>query len=299
MNLSQYLNALATYCRGDESSEIFTRTVFENAMNIASEEVLPSDLSQYGMFFNGRRNITKPTARKILKNANKERFADYLCDNINYDSIEDAKVQFGLDVTATDDELYNELLEMFFIQLQLAAFPERKKSPVQGDADEVIPVVTVSRPVQPTGFFRGRGKQLAIIKETLTGVSKLMLINGMGGIGKTEICRKLFREAINGLLPEVCKVGWLTYSGSLAQTCLHQFPAIKKPSAKQVDYMLQAEKYINAQGGDLLLFVDNANEMTARETAQLLKLNCKIILTSRRRNVERLTIPSYVQLTTQ
>ncbi len=78
-------------------------------------------------------------------------------------------------------------------------------------------VITKTRPLQPTNFFRGRDTKLNEIKYKMSGTAKLLLLNGMGGIGKTEICRKLFHEAINRKLPEVCNVGCLTYSGSLEQ----------------------------------------------------------------------------------
>ena len=149
-------------------------------------------------------------------------------------------------------------------------------------------VVTDSRPLHPTDFFRGRDMLLDEIKNRLTGTAKLLLLNGMGGIGKTEICRKLFHEAINLKIPEVSKTGWLTYSGSIEQTVYARFPEIQNPSEKAADYLLQAEQYINSLGSTLLLFVDNTNDMTEKETAWLLKLGCKVLLTSRRRNAERL-----------
>jgi tetratricopeptide (TPR) repeat protein len=149
-------------------------------------------------------------------------------------------------------------------------------------------VVTESRPLQPSHFFRGRGNKLAEIKGKLTGKAKLLILNGMGGIGKTEVCRKLYHEALNNGLPEINKLGWLTYSGSLEQTMFRQFSEIRNPSKKSSDYLLQAQKYINSLGAALLLFVDNVNEMTEKETAWLLRLECKVIMTSRRRNTERI-----------
>jgi len=104
------------------------------------------------------------------------------------------------------------------------------------------------------------------------------------GIGKTEICRKLFHEAINGGLPEVSKAGWVTFGGGLAQSFFRQFDEIDYPADNAADYLSQAERYIDG----LLLFVDNANDISREDTSRLLKLGCKIILTSRNEAIERM-----------
>jgi tetratricopeptide (TPR) repeat protein len=151
-----------------------------------------------------------------------------------------------------------------------------------------VTVVTTTRPLQPSDFFRGRDKIIAEVKQRLTGNAKLMLLNGMGGISKTEVCRKLFHKAINDGLPEVEKVGWVTFSVNLEQSLFNQFTEIKQSSANSSEYLQQAKLYANDLGGKLLLFIDNANDMSAEDTTWLSSLNCKVILTSRRRTLERL-----------
>ena len=71
-----------------------------------------------------------------------------------------------------------------------------KPATAKSDNGDVV-IVTQTRPLRPSDFFRGRDGKLEEIKRLLTGNAKLMLLNGMGGIGKTEFCRKLFYECIN------------------------------------------------------------------------------------------------------
>jgi len=156
------------------------------------------------------------------------------------------------------------------------------------EVDKGVVIITQTRPLQPSNFFRGRDGKLEEIKRLLVGDAKLMLLNGMGGIGKTEFCRKLFHECINGRLSEVKKTGWLIYHESIEQTFFQQFTELYCQTDSTTEYLTQAIVYLNNQKGDLLLFIDNANELSEREAALLLQLRCKVVLTSRRRSIERL-----------
>lgn len=154
--------------------------------------------------------------------------------------------------------------------------------------DDGVVVVTQTRPLQPSDYFRGRDGKLEEVKRLLTGDAKLMLLNGMGGIGKTEFCRKLFHECINDKLPEVKKVGWLVFHESIEQTFFQQFTELSFQTDNPAEYLTQAIRYLDNQKGNMLLFVDNANDLSERDAALLSQLRCKVVLTSRRRSVERL-----------
>jgi len=152
----------------------------------------------------------------------------------------------------------------------------------------IVSVITQTHPLQPSDFFRGRDAKMEEVRRLLVGNAKLMLLNGMGGIGKTEFCRKLFHDCINEKLPEIKKVGWLVYHDSIEQSFFQQFTEIVYQTDSPADYLVQAIKYLNEQAGELLLFIDNANELSEREASLLSQLRCKVVLTSRRRSIERL-----------
>jgi len=151
-----------------------------------------------------------------------------------------------------------------------------------------VSVITQMRPLQPSAYFRGRVGKLEEIKTLLAGNAKLMLLNGMGGIGKTEFCRKLFHECINRKLPEVKKIGWIVFHESIEQTFFQQFTEINFQTENLAEYLSQAVRYLDSQEGGLLLFIDNANELSEKDAAVLAQLSCKVVLTSRRRSIERL-----------
>lgn len=155
-------------------------------------------------------------------------------------------------------------------------------------AEYGVLVVTQTRPLQPSDFFRGRENKLEDVKALLTDNAKLMLLNGMGGIGKTEFCRKLYHEAITGRLPGVGSVGWLVFHENIEQTFFRQFTEVSFLTDSPSEYFTQAVRYLDNQKGNLLLFIDNANELSDKDAASLLQLHCKIVLTSRRRSLERL-----------
>lgn len=238
-----------------------------------------------------KNSIIKYFQNKIVDELNEFKIPNLineLSNLINYSDFLPEAMKNNL-LTLANKKTLDEFLATTFLYTLNCPNDFNKGKPNAKDVPlEVINIVTETRPLNPSDYFRGRDTKLEEIKGRLTGNAKLLILNGMGGIGKTEICRKLFHEAINGKLAEVKKVGWLTYSISLEQTMFGQFLEIQDPAKKMSDYLLQARKYINSIGGALLLFIDNANKMTEKESAWLLQLGCKIVLTSRRRNIERL-----------
>lgn len=156
-------------------------------------------------------------------------------------------------------------------------------------------VITISRPAQPSRFFDGRDTLIEEIENKIVKDTKLVLLNGIGGIGKTEVCRKLFHKyTLNGLTT-VERIGWVIFSENLSQTFMGQFDEIEANTAK--DYLEMAKGYLNQHGSNLLLFIDNANDISEQDAAVLSTLGCKILLTSRKKldriepiEVGRLTI---------
>ena len=144
-----------------------------------------------------------------------------------------------------------------------------------------LTVISKTRPLTPSAFYKGRAKIEDIIKSKLEQHGKLVLLHGMGGMGKTEICRKLFNELTDKGHPTFEKIGWLTYHDSLPSTMFDQFPDVQVEN--QDDYFLQTKNYINQIGDKLLLIIDDANEMKEQEAAIVSALGCSVIITSRRK----------------
>lgn len=171
----------------------------------------------------------------------------------------------------------------------IAAFIEHhNKKMISNNVLPTPEVITALRPLQPSDFFRGREEKLKEIKKLLADNSKLMLLNGMGGIGKTEFCRKLFYDFLNEKHDELSKIGWIVFTNTIEQSFFRQFTELSYHNETPSEYLLRATNYINEHNGKLLLFIDNANDLSEQDAAMLSQLRCNIVLTSRKRNIERL-----------
>lgn len=149
-------------------------------------------------------------------------------------------------------------------------------------------VVTHNVNIKPVSYFTGRETELQELRQRIEEGRKSVLVSGMGGIGKTQICRKLFNEynVKNGEKKNgpFSHIGYIEYNedmGSSLMSCLsykeQDNPELNQEAAwKELQHL--------ASDGKLLLFVDNVDK-TMREDQGLQRLNSipgAIVLTSRR-----------------
>jgi len=152
--------------------------------------------------------------------------------------------------------------------------------------------ITASGALPATNIFIGRDEKLAEIKTLLAKNEKMVLLSGLGGIGKTEICRKLYEQCLKGKVRGVQYVGWIQYTGDLRSSLSNQFPAVEMGNDTAEDYCRRVQIYLNGLGQAVLLLIDNMNAGEAWDIAWLNSLSCKIILTSRQEigGMETITI---------
>ncbi len=149
-------------------------------------------------------------------------------------------------------------------------------------------VVTHNADIKPVPYFTGRETELQDLRQRIEEGRKSVLVSGMGGIGKTHICRKLFEEYLNkhakGENIPFCHIGYIEYSGDMGsslQNCL-KFKEQDKPGQNQEAAWRELE-YLAADG-KMLLFVDNVN-IPAKKDEGLKRLKSipgAVVLTSRR-----------------
>lgn len=145
-------------------------------------------------------------------------------------------------------------------------------------------VVTHNANIKPVSYFTGRETELQELRQRIEDGRKSVLVSGMGGIGKTHICRKLFEEysrnSKNGLFSHI---GYIEYNGDMnssLQNCL-KFKQQEAPEQNREAAWKELECL--AADGKLLLFVDNVDKPMC-EAEGLQKLNGipgAVILTSR------------------
>ena len=73
-------------------------------------------------------------------------------------------------------------------------------------------------PPKTTGFI-GREQDLQELDARLKAKNQVLLVNGLGGIGKTEVCRNYFWANTN----KFEKLGWIDYLGNLKESFTNQF----------------------------------------------------------------------------
>lgn len=148
-------------------------------------------------------------------------------------------------------------------------------------------VVTHNANIKPVSYFTGRETELKELRQRIEEGRKSVLVSGMGGIGKTHICRKLFEEYLsrhsrdeNGTFQHI---GYIEYSGDMdgsLQNCL-KFRQQDSPEKNREAAWRELE-YL-ASDGKLLLFVDNVEKMPGADPGlqRLRGIPGAVVLTSR------------------
>ncbi len=108
-------------------------------------------------------------------------------------------------------------------------------------------------------------------------------IYSMGGMGKTQLCRKLFHE-FNG---KTKYIGWVTCTGDFKTSLLNSIHL--KTTTKNADKAYrQCLDHINRLGKNLVLFIDNLDVLDqGLNDIELLK--CHVIVSSRNKNPDTFT----------
>lgn len=149
-------------------------------------------------------------------------------------------------------------------------------------------VVTHNADIKPVSYFTGRETELEDLRQRIEGGRKSVLVSGMGGIGKTHICRKLFEEYLTKHAHDenapFCHIGYIEYSGDMGSSLMSCLKYRQQDSPEKNQEAAWRELEYLAAAGKLLLFVDNVN-MPIGEDAGLERLKQipgAVVLTSRR-----------------
>lgn len=149
-------------------------------------------------------------------------------------------------------------------------------------------VVTHNVNIRPTSYFVGRETELEGLHQRIEQGRKSILVSGMGGIGKTHICRKLFWEYVDkhvkGDERLFDHIGYVEYNGDIGSSLQNCLKYKKQENLEQDREAAWIELEYLGSNGKLLLFVDNVN-MSSREDVGLERLKGipgAIVLTSRR-----------------
>ena len=168
--------------------------------------------------------------------------------------------------------------------------------PCRATTNAAIPVlkradiVTITAPAGPSPSFVGRTDIIQEIEMAFRNGDFVVNLCGMGGIGKSEICRYLFYRYAFGEGTNLARqIGWVIWKGTLKDTFYAQFKDIREDSVDA--YWRLTQNYLCTTGRDILIFLDNANTLTERDAATLAGLGCRFLMTSRIRPERLRSIP--------
>lgn len=148
-------------------------------------------------------------------------------------------------------------------------------------------VVTHNANIKPVSYFTGRETELQELRQRIEEGRKSVLVSGMGGIGKTHICRKLFEEYLNrhaedesGLFRHI---GYIEYNGDMDSSLQNGLKFKQQDNLEQNRKAAWEELEHLAADGKLLLFVDNVDRPIGTDLGlQRLKgIPGAVVLTSR------------------
>ena len=148
----------------------------------------------------------------------------------------------------------------------------------QEPTEPTIRSITNSDVIRPSAIFCGRENEIREIRERAS--DKVVLLNGIGGIGKTEICRQIYWDYLEHPSDGIEYLAWITYRDDLGTSFFGQVTVIPAEGTYD-EYLKKVKTYFNNLGKKLLLIVDNANTIQPDEIPKITGLTCRVILTSR------------------
>lgn len=152
-------------------------------------------------------------------------------------------------------------------------------------------VVTTYDVPRPKYYFTGREDIIDEMKQYVNNTGQSIVINGMGGIGKTELSKYLYdeymREHKNTKLCSIDYIGYIPYEDSIDKALIENLK-FKKSGEYGTDILEAWSKLRSiANNNRLLLFVDDIpNIKKDNSLNKLMNINASIIITSRECNID-------------
>jgi tetratricopeptide (TPR) repeat protein len=144
-----------------------------------------------------------------------------------------------------------------------------------------IKTVFLSDPPPRTVELLGRDKDLSEVGRLLKNSRQLLLVNGLGGVGKTELCRAFFRDYEK----EYAFLGWVDYVGSIKETFVTRLtgiPGIGSGGQESLEQRFnRIMSYLYGLGEDSLLVIDNLDNPLDEDLSKILSLRCRVLVSSR------------------
>ena len=146
-------------------------------------------------------------------------------------------------------------------------------------------IITHNVNIKPVSYFTGREVELNKLCQMVEEGHKAVLVSGMGGIGKTNICKKLFEKYTDKNIAYKNRlfhhVGYIEYNGNMDNSLLNCLKYKKQDNPELNKEAAWMELEYLASDGKLLLFVDNVNVPISNDPSlkKLIEIPGAIVLT--------------------
>ncbi len=153
-----------------------------------------------------------------------------------------------------------------------------KKIVAHREISAPIGLLTMLPPTNDVSLI-GREPDLLQLQERLKAKNPLLLVNGLGGIGKTELCKRFFLDHYK----DYESAAWVDYRGSLGQSLITTLAESFHLSLNDDPTQLLVAVLENLRnlGDRLLLVVDNIEDPEDKDLINLRSLPAVVLVTSR------------------
>lgn len=155
----------------------------------------------------------------------------------------------------------------------------------------LFPQFITNTPYASTRHFIGRKKN---VDDTLRILMKehAVLLFGIGGIGKTEIAKQVIKTIMNEPCKkhDIEKIAWVDYDNQDVESCIARGILATSLIEDKKEAWRHALRVLMDAGKKLLLVIDNVERLDDENLLRLTQLPCKILLTSRVRELADFSI---------
>ncbi len=145
-------------------------------------------------------------------------------------------------------------------------------------------------------YFLERDDEIKEVTEIIEDDSSIKLqIQGIGGFGKTSLCCQLFKKYLKNPPESIKHLGWIPYKNDLKSSIFKKIKSVDYTLNDPELYLQQAKNLFNSLGSSLVLFIDNADDITDEDVNFLRSCTCRVILTARYRieQIEEYILPQF------